>query len=173
VVRTRELAERLGYLQNAIGGVLDPLSSYLVLRGIRTLPLRMQRHCANALQIAQWLETQAVVAQVLYPGLASHPQHALAHQLFPQGFGGMVSFRLRADESGVRRFLSALNIVKLAESLGAVESLICQPWKMSHGSLPEAERLARDIDPSLLRLSVGVEHVTDLIADLQQAFSSL
>jgi cystathionine gamma-lyase len=171
IVRTPELAERLGYLQNAVGGVLDPFSSFLVVRGLRTLPLRMQQHCRNAQQIAAWLASQAGVREVIYPGLESHPQHELAKRQFPQGFGGMISLRLDTDEAGVLRFLSGLKIFALAESLGAVESLIAQPWTMSHGSLPEAQRLARNIDPGLLRLSVGVEHADDLVADLRNALT--
>jgi len=168
IVRSPELAERLGYLQNAVGGVLDPFSSFLALRGLRTLPLRVQRHCSNAQAIAEWLGQQAGVADVIYPGLPSHPQHALARQQFPRGFGGIVSVRLQADEAGVRRFLAALKLFTLAESLGGVESLVNLPWAMTHASIPEEDRLRRGVGPNLLRLSVGVEHVDDLIDDLRQ-----
>lgn len=173
IVRTPELAERLGYLQNAVGGVLDPFSSFLALRGLRTLPLRMQRHSSNALAIAQWLEGRAGVEDVIYPGLASHPQHALAQRQYPRGFGGVVTLRLKADDAGVRRFLAALKVFTLAESLGGVESLVNLPWAMTHGSIPEDNRLRRGITPNLLRLSVGVEHIDDLIADLQAGLAAI
>ena len=173
VVRTPELAERLGFLQNSVGAILDPFSSFLVLRGLRTLPLRMQRHVSNALAVSEWLEGRPGVAQVIHPGLASHPQHALARRQFPRGAGGMVSVRLRTDDAGARRFLAALRIFTLAESLGGVESLVNQPWAMTHASLPEADRRARGIDPALLRLSVGVEHIDDLLADLQRGLSAV
>ncbi|QNM96572.1 trans-sulfuration enzyme family protein [Chitinimonas koreensis] len=173
IVRTPELAERLGYLQNAVGGVLDPFSSFLALRGLKTLPLRMQRHSANALVLAEWLEGRAGVEDVIYPGLASHPQHALARQQFLRGFGGIVSVRIASDEAGVRRFLAALELFTLAESLGGVESLVNLPWAMTHASIPEADRLRRGVTPNLLRLSVGVEHVDDLRADLERGFAAL
>lgn len=173
IVRTPELAQRLGYLQNAVGAVLDPFSSFLVLRGLRTLALRMQRHGSNAQAIAEWLEGQPGAEQVIYPGLTSHPDHAVAKRQFLRGFGGVVSVRLRADDAGVLRFLKALRIFTLAESLGGVESLVNLPWSMTHASLPEADRLARGINPALIRLSVGIEHAGDLIADLQQGLAIL
>lgn len=173
IVRTNELAQRLRYLQNAAGAVLDPFSSFLVLRGLRTLALRMQRHSTNTQAIAEWLERQPAAQQVIYPGLASHPDHALASRQFHHGFGGVVSVRLDTNDAGILRFISALRIFTLAESLGGVESLVNQPWSMTHASLPEAERLARGIDPALLRLSVGVEHANDLIADLERGFAAL
>lgn len=173
IVRTPELAGRLGYLQNSVGAVLDPFSSFLVLRGMRTLPLRMQRHSSNAQSIAEWLEKQRGVQQVIYPGLASHPDHAVAKRQFPRGMSGVISLRLQADDTGVRRFLAALQIITLAESLGGVESLINQPWGMTHASLPEADRVARGIGPDLLRLSVGIEHVDDLIDDLRRGLDAL
>lgn len=173
IVRTPELAERLGYLQNAVGGVLDPFSSFLALRGLRTLALRMQRHSSNALGIAQWLEGQAAVEKVAYPLLPSHPQYALAQRQFTRGAGGVVSVWLKADDAGVRRFIAALQLFTLAESLGGVESLLNLPWAMTHASIPEADRLRRGVSPNLLRLSVGVEHIDDLIADLQAGFAAL
>jgi cystathionine gamma-lyase len=173
IVRTEELAERLGYLQNSVGAVLDPFSSFLALRGLRTLPLRVARHCENALAIAQWLETQAGVLDVIYPGLERHPQHALARRQFEHGFGGIVSVRLKTDDAGVRRFLAALKLFTLAESLGGVESLVNQPFAMTHASLPLALRRARGIEENLLRFSVGVEHVDDLIADLAGGFAAV
>lgn len=173
IVRTPELAQRLSYLQNAVGAVLDPFSSFLALRGLRTLALRMQRHGSNAHGIAEWLEAQPGVEQVIYPGLDSHPDHVLAKRQFVHGFGGMVSVRLKTDEAGSLRFLKALQIFTLAESLGGVESLVNQPWAMTHASLPAADRLARGINPALIRFSVGIEHVDDLIADLRQGLAAL
>ncbi|WP_374539091.1 trans-sulfuration enzyme family protein [Chitinimonas taiwanensis] len=173
IVRTPELAERLGYLQNAVGGVLDPFSSFLALRGLRTLALRMQRHSSNALGIAQWLEGLAAVEKVAYPLLPSHPQYALAQRQFKRGAGGVVSVWLKADDAGVRRFIAALQLFTLAESLGGVESLLNLPWAMTHASIPEADRLRRGVSPNLLRLSVGVEHIDDLIADLQAGFAAI
>ncbi|PHV10176.1 trans-sulfuration enzyme family protein [Chitinimonas sp. BJB300] len=173
IVRTPELAERLGYLQNAVGGVLDPFSSFLAMRGLRTLALRMQRHSSNAQSVAEWLAAQGGVEYVAYPGLPSHPQHALAKRQFPRGFGGVVSVWLKADDAGVRRFIAALKVFTLAESLGGVESLLNLPWAMTHASIPEPDRIRRGITPKLLRLSVGVEHIDDLIADLRAGFAAV
>ncbi|QDQ26295.1 PLP-dependent transferase [Chitinimonas arctica] len=173
IVRTPELAERLAYLQNAVGGVMDPFSSFLALRGLRTLPLRMQRHSSNGLAVAEWLSAQAGVEKIAYPGLPSHPQHELAKRQFPRGFGGIVTIWLKADDAGVRRFLAALKVFTLAESLGGVESLVNLPWAMTHGSIPEDNRLRRGITPNLLRLSVGVEHIDDLLADLAAGLAAL
>jgi cystathionine gamma-lyase len=173
IVKSPELAERLAYLQNALGGILDPQSSFTALRGLRTLALRMQRHIDNAHAIAEWLEGHPAVEAVLYPGLAKHAQANLVRRQFPRGTGGMVSVRIRSDQAGVRRFLAALHVFTLAESLGGVESLVNVPWAMTHGSIPEADRLRRGITPNLLRLSVGIEHVDDLIADLKAGFDAL
>ncbi|MBV8657470.1 MAG: aminotransferase class V-fold PLP-dependent enzyme [Burkholderiales bacterium] len=173
IVRTPELAERLGYLQNAVGGVLDPFSSFLALRGLKTLPLRMAQHSRNALALAEWLQGQAGVEEVIYPGLINHPQHALAKRQFKRGFGGIVSVRLKADDAGVRRFLAALKVFTLAESLGGVESLVNLPWAMTHASIPEADRIRRGVGPNLLRLSVGVEHIDDLVADIQAGLDAI
>ncbi|MBS0972364.1 trans-sulfuration enzyme family protein [Serratia rubidaea] len=164
------LAEQLGFLQNAVGGILDPFSSFLTLRGIRTLALRMDRHSASALRIAQWLEQQPQVENVYYPGLTSHPQHALASRQMQQ-FGGMISLRLRGDDDYARRVIGRLALFTLAESLGGVESLIGQPASMTHASIPLEQRLKTGITPQLLRLSVGIEDADDLIADLQQALA--
>ena len=164
------LAEQLGFLQNAVGGILDPFSSFLTLRGIRTLALRMDRHSTSALRIAQWLEQQPQVENVYYPGLTSHPQHALAGRQMQQ-FGGMISLRLRGDDDYARRVISRLALFTLAESLGGVESLIGQPASMTHASIPLEQRLKTGITPQLLRLSVGIEDADDLIADLQQALA--
>ncbi|MNI42760.1 Cystathionine beta-lyase [compost metagenome] len=165
-----ELAEQLGFLQNAVGGILDPFSSFLTLRGIRTLALRMERHSNSALRIAQWLESQPQVEEVYYPGLPSHPQHALAAKQM-SSFGGMISVRLKGDDAFARRVIKRSKLFTLAESLGGVESLISQPFSMTHASIPLEQRLKTGITPQLLRLSVGIEDADDLIADLQQALA--
>jgi cystathionine gamma-lyase len=168
----QELRERLGFLQNAVGAIAGPFDSFLALRGLKTLALRMERHCANALELAKWLETQPQVARVLYPGLESHPQHALAVRQM-HGFGGMISLKLRSDLAGAKRFLERLELFALAESLGGVESLVEHPAIMTHASIPEADRIARGIDDSLIRLSVGVEDVDDLRGDLARGLRAL
>jgi cystathionine gamma-lyase len=170
--RHAALAERLAYLQNAVGGVAGAFDSFLVLRGLKTLALRMECHCANALELAQWLREQPQVAQVYYPGLASHPQHALAKRQM-RAFGGMVSVRLDADLAGVKRFLERCRLFALAESLGGVESLIEHPALMTHGSIPETQRAALGIDDALVRLSVGIEDVEDLRRDLRDALDAV
>jgi len=170
VVRADEsLRERLGYLQNAIGGVSGPFDSFLTLRGIKTLALRMERHCANAQAIAEFLECHARVEKVYYPGLASHPQHALAKRQMTGGYGGIVTAVLRGSLDDTRRMLERCELFSLAESLGGVESLIEHPGLMTHASLPAAMRASLGITDGLIRLSVGVEDVNDLIADLRQA----
>ncbi len=168
VGRRPDLAERLRFLQNAVGAVSGPFDSFLALRGVKTLALRMERHCENALRIAEWLESRRDVLRVHYPGLASHPQHGLARRQM-SGFGGMVSAVLDGGVGRARRFLERCQIFALAESLGGVESLIEHPALMTHASIPPAQRAAIGIDDGLVRLSVGVEHVDDLIADLDAA----
>jgi len=170
VVRADEsLRERLGYLQNAIGGVSGPFDSFLTLRGIKTLALRMERHCSNAQVIAEFLEGHAKVEKVYYPGLASHPQHALAKRQMKGGYGGIVTAVLRGSLDDTRRVLERCELFSLAESLGGVESLIEHPGLMTHASLPAAMRASLGITDGLIRLSVGVEDVNDLIDDLRQA----
>jgi cystathionine gamma-lyase len=170
VVRSDQgLQERLAYLQNAIGGVSGPFDSFLTLRGIKTLALRMQRHCANALAVAQFLEGHEKVRKVFYPGLASHAQHALAKRQMVGGFGGIVTAELRGTLEDARRMLERCELFSLAESLGGVESLIEHPGLMTHASLPPAMRASLGISDGLIRLSVGVEAVDDLIADLKHA----
>jgi cystathionine gamma-lyase len=170
VVRADEsLRERLGYLQNAIGGVSGPFDSFLTLRGIKTLALRMERHCSNAQAIAEFLEGHAKVGKVYYPGLASHPQHALAKRQMKGGYGGIVTAVLRGSLDDTREMLERCELFALAESLGGVESLIEHPGLMTHASLPSAMRASLGITDGLIRLSVGVEDVNDLIADLRQA----
>jgi cystathionine gamma-lyase len=163
-----ELAERLSFLQNAVGAVLSPFDSFLALRGLKTLHLRMARHCESALAIAQRLSRHPKIARVHYPGLPEHPRHALACRQM-NGFGGMVTLVLRGGLGDARRFLERLRIFVCAESLGGVESLAEHPAIMTHASLPAAIRAQLGIDDSLVRLSVGVEDVDDLIADIEQA----
>ncbi|EKN6004184.1 TPA: PLP-dependent transferase [Yersinia enterocolitica] len=165
-----ELAEQLGFLHNAVGGILDPFSSFLTLRGLRTLALRMARHNDSAQRIAEWLEQQPQVENVYYPGLKSHPQHALAAKQMA-GFGGMISVRLKGDDEFARAVIKRSHLFTLAESLGGVESLISQPYSMTHASIPLETRLKHGITPQLLRLSVGIEDTEDLIADLDQALN--
>jgi cystathionine gamma-lyase len=171
IVRDPDLAERIAYLQNAVGGVPGPFDAFLTLRGIKTLALRMERHCANALAIAQFLEQHPQVERVYYPGLASHPQHALAKAQMAAGFGGIVTAIVRGGLESARRTLERCRLFALAESLGGVESLIEHPGIMTHASLPAATRESLGISDGLIRLSVGVEDVQDLIAELRQALS--
>jgi len=166
-----DLGERIAYLQNAIGAVPGPFDAFLVLRALKTLPLRMERHSTNALAVAQWLERHPKIARVAYPGLASHPQHALAKRQMT-GFGGMVTAVLKGGLDAAKRFLERTEIFALAESLGGVESLIEHPAIMTHASIPAEMRARLGIDDGLVRLSVGVEDVDDLIADLDQALSA-
>lgn len=168
----RELAERLRFLQNAVGGISGPFDSFLVLRGIKTLALRMQRHCDNALAVAEFLARHPASRRVIYPGLASHPQHALACRQM-RGFGGMVTVELATDLAGCRRVLERVRLFTLAESLGGTESLLEHPAIMTHASVPEEQRRALGIGDSLVRLSIGIEDVDDLIADLRQALSGI
>ena len=172
VVGNPELAERLGFLQNAVGAIAGPFDAFLTLRGVKTLALRMERHCSNALELAHWLERQPQVARVYYPGLVSHPQHGLARRQM-HGFGGMISLDLNSDLAGARRFLESVRIFALAESLGGVESLIEHPAIMTHASIPAETRAQLGIGDGLVRLSVGVEDVEDLRADLAQALARI
>ncbi|HEY2340523.1 MAG TPA: PLP-dependent aspartate aminotransferase family protein [Steroidobacteraceae bacterium] len=166
-----DLAERIAYLQNAVGAVPGPFDSFLTLRGIKTLALRMERHCANALAVARFLEQHPAIEAVRYPGLASHPQHALARRQMSGGFGGIVTAVLRGGLAASRRALERCRVFALAESLGGVESLIEHPAMMTHASLPSQVRRSLGISDGLIRLSVGVEDVEDLIADLRDALS--
>jgi cystathionine gamma-lyase len=170
--RQAEWRERLTFLQNAVGAIAGPFDSFLALRGVKTLALRMERHNRNALALARWLETQPKVARVRYPGLPSHPQHALAKRQM-HGFGGMVSMDLKTDLAGARRFLEAVKIFSLAESLGGVESLIEHPAIMTHATIPAATRATLGIGDALVRLSVGIEDEADLRADLTRALATI
>jgi len=172
VVKDAELAQRIAFLQNSVGAVPGPQDCYLTLRGLKTLHLRMERHGQNGLAVAQWLERQPKVQRVIYPGLPSHPQHALAARQ-TKGSGGMISIVLGGGLEASRRFLTALHVFTLAESLGGVESLIEHPAIMTHASVPADKRAALGIDDGFIRLSVGVEHVDDLIADLEHGLSQV
>ncbi len=169
VVRDPALAERIGFLQNAIGAVCGPFDSFLALRGLKTLPLRMRQSCETALAIATRLEKHPQVERVLYPALPSHPQHALARRQMPIGGSGIVTFFLKGGLPEARRFLERLEIFTLAESLGGVESLVDHPAIMTHASVPPDARAKLGISDSLVRLSVGIEDTADLIADLESA----
>jgi len=172
VVEDPELGDRLGFLQNAIGGVSGPFDSFLALRGVKTLAVRMQRHCENAEAVAQYLSDHPKVERVYFPGLASHPQHELARRQM-QGFGGMVTATLKGGLAESRRFLERCQVFALAESLGGVESLIEHPALMTHASLPAELRAELGVSDSLVRLSVGIEDAADLIADLEQALAAV
>jgi cystathionine gamma-lyase len=164
-----EMKGKLAFLQNAVGGVPSPFDAFLTLRGIKTLALRMERHCGNAMHIAAWLEKHPKVERVIYPGLASHPQHLLAARQMDRRYGGMVSAVLKGGLGPSRRFLERCKLFTLAESLGGVESLIEHPAIMTHASLPEDVRAGLGISDGLVRLSVGIEDVEDLIAELKYA----
>ncbi len=170
VVRDDRFRERIGFLVNALGTACSPFDAWLVLRGVKTLSYRMAAHCRNAQAVAEWLEKHPSVKRVYYPGLASHPQHALARRQM-RGFGGIVSVDLDLDRVSVDRFLERLEVFSLAESLGGVESLVEQPWTMSHASISEQSRRNAGISPATLRLSIGIEHPDDLIADLDRALA--
>jgi len=172
VGENKELGDQIAFLQNSVGAIAGAFDSFLVMRSLKTLALRMERHCANALEIARWLEEQPQVKLVSYPGLKSHPQHDLARQQM-RGFGGMVTITLKTDLEGTKRFLENTELFALAESLGGVESLINHPALMTHASVPKEQRDALGVTDSLVRLSVGIEDVRDLIDDLKNAFEAI
>ena len=171
VMNDQELYNKLQFLQNAAGGVPGPFDCFLVLRGIKTLAIRMERHAGNALKIAQFLENHPKVRKVIYPGLSSHPQHELAKKQMT-GFGGIVTFFIKGGLEAARRFLERVTVFSLAESLGGVESLIEHPAIMTHASLPKEVREKIGISDELIRVSVGIENVDDLIDDLENALAS-
>jgi cystathionine gamma-lyase len=173
VTASEELAEKIAFLQNAVGAISGPFDSFLALRGLKTLALRMRQTSENALAIAEWLERQPNVARVLYPGLPSHPQHELAKRQMKNGFSGIVTFFVKGGLEEAKRFLERLQIFTIAESLGGVESLVDHPGLMTHASIPPEQRKALGIDDSLIRLSVGIEDASDLIADLDQALRAV
>jgi len=166
-----ELIEKLAFLQNAVGGVPSPFDAFLTLRGIKTLALRMERHCGNAMHVAAFLQKHPKIDKVIYPGLASHPQHLLAAKQMGQRYGGMVTAVLKGGLPSAKRFLERCKLFTLAESLGGVESLIEHPAIMTHASLPEDVRAGLGIDAGLVRLSVGIESIDDLLAELKEALS--
>jgi len=172
VTSDQKIAERLAFLSNSMGGVQGAFDSFLALRSLKTLPLRMKAHAENAQKIAEYLEKHPLVEKIIYPGLKSHPQHELAKQQM-SGFGGMITFFIKGGMNAARKFLESVEIFALAESLGGVESLIEHPAIMTHASVPPEQRRALGIDDSLIRLSVGVEDLTDLLADLDQAFNKV
>jgi len=168
----KELGDRMWFLQNSVGAIQGAFDSFLVLRSLKTLALRMERHCANALEIARWLEERSQVKSVSYPGLKSHPQHDRARTQM-RGFGGMVTIVLNTDLEGTKRFLEHTHLFSLAKSLGGVESLINHPALMTHASIPKEQREALGVTDSLVRISVGVEDLRDLIDDLQFGFEAV
>ncbi len=172
VVRDAELGERLAYLQNAVGAVPGPFDSFLILRGLKTLHLRMERHCSNAQQLAEWLQDHPAIERVVYPGLASHPDHEIASRQM-KAFGGMITVIVRGGAAKARTALERFRVFALAESLGGVESLVEHPGIMTHASIPAERRKELGISDCLIRLSVGVEDVDDLRDDLDQALSEI
>ncbi len=168
VGKNKELAERIGFLQNSIGSIAGPFDSFLAHRGLKTLGIRMARHSENAMKIAEWLEKHPKVGKVIYPGLPSHPQHAVAKKQMA-AFGGMITIILKGGLEDARKMLEKCKIFALAESLGGIESLIEHPAIMTHASIPAEQRKAVGIEDGLIRLSVGIEEAEDLIADLEQA----
>ena len=166
-----ELAEQVAFLQNSVGAVQGPFDSFLALRGLKTLHLRMRAHCENAQALAEWLQSHPAIEAVIYPGLASHPHHALAKRQM-DGFGGMLSVRVKGGLDGAKRFCERLELFTLAESLGGVESLVNHPAIMTHASIPPARRAELGIADDLVRLSVGVETLEDLRADLDHALAA-
>jgi cystathionine gamma-lyase len=170
IVGAKELLDPIKFYQNAAGGVPGPFDSYLVLRGLKTLAVRMDRHCENATGLAAWLAKHPAVAKVYYPGLPDHPGHAIAAKQM-RGFGGMISMKLRGGIPAANQFMSRTRLFSLAESLGGVESLLCHPATMTHASIPKDVREARGVDDGLLRLSVGIEDIADLKSDLEHALT--
>ncbi|MGF1578992.1 MAG: cystathionine gamma-synthase [Gemmataceae bacterium] len=171
VIGSKELLAPIAFYQNAAGGVPGPFDAWITLRGIKTLAVRMERHCQNAKQLSQWLKSQPLVDKLYYPGLPEHPGHELAAKQM-RGFGGMISVSIKGGKEAALRVLTRTKLFSLAESLGGVESLIGHPTTMTHASIPKETREARGIDDGLIRFSVGIEEVEDLQADLEQAFHS-
>ena len=173
LMKEKELGDKIKYIQNACGAILAPFDSWLVIRGVETLHLRVQQHSRNALAVARFLETHPAVDKVFYPGLPTHPNHDVAKKQ-SSGFGGIVSFTLKEDtEAAATSFVTQTQYFKLAESLGGVKSLLCHPAQMTHKSIPAEKRRAAGVSDSLVRLSVGLEEAEDLITDLEQAFEKI
>ncbi|MGA0588038.1 cystathionine gamma-synthase [Dyella sp. KRB-257] len=171
VAGTRELAEQMGFLQNSVGAIAGPFDAFLAMRGLKTLHLRMKAHCESALELAKWLEKHPAIERVIYPGLKSHPQHALAKRQM-DGFGGIISVQVKGGLKKARKMLERCELFALAESLGGVESLIEHPAIMTHASVPAANRKRLGISDGLVRLSVGVENIEDLYLELSRALAS-
>jgi cysteine-S-conjugate beta-lyase len=173
VTKTKELGDQIKFIQNASGAILSPFDSWLTIRGIETLHLRIKQHCTNAMIIAEFLQNHSAVYKVYYPGLSSHPNHLIAKQQ-AKGFGGVVSFSLKEDTAeAATRFVTSTKLFKLAESLGGVKSLVCHPASMTHKSIPVAIRKAAGVSDSLIRLSVGIEDAEDLIRDILNALEKI
>lgn len=169
VTKSKDIADKLAFLSNSMGGIMSPFDAFMCLRSLKTLPIRMRQHEQNALKVAQFLSDHSKVEKVFYPGLKSHPQHELAQQQMT-GFGGMITFFIKGGMNSSRAFLENVNVFSLAESLGGVESLIEHPAIMTHASVPADKRKILGIDDSLIRLSVGIEDIEDLLSDLKNAF---
>lgn len=170
----KELFDKIYYYQRLFGGVLSPFDAFLLERGVKTLALRMEAHCRNALKIAQFLEAHPKISSVIYPGLESHPHHELAKRLYQRnGFGGMMAFDVKGSVEGGRKFVESLKLIHLAVSLGGVESLISHPATMTHRHVPTEDRRRSGISDGMMRFSVGVENVDDLIADITQALEQV
>ncbi|MET0243268.1 MAG: PLP-dependent aspartate aminotransferase family protein [Flavitalea sp.] len=173
ITKDPELGAKIKFMQNACGNILGPFDSWLLIRGIETLPLRIKQHCSNAQVIAEWLQSHPAVKQVFYPGLKSHPNHDIAKKQ-SKGFGGIISFTLNTDSiEAAESVVTSTNLFKLAESLGGIKSLLCHPAQMTHKSIPTEKRRAAGVSDSLIRLSVGLEDVEDLISDLDQSLQNL
>ncbi|AIF49385.1 cystathionine beta-lyase [Dyella japonica A8] len=171
VAGSKEMAEQMAFLQNSVGAIAGPFDSFLAMRGLKTLHLRMKAHCESAMHLAKWLEGHSAIDRVIYPGLKSHPQHALAKRQM-QGFGGIISIEVKGGLKSARRMLERCELFALAESLGGVESLIEHPAIMTHASVPPANRKRLGISDGLVRLSVGVEDVVDLQGELQRSLAA-
>jgi len=173
VTKEKELGDKIKYIQNACGAILAPFDSWLVIRGIETLHLRVKQHCASAQTVAAFLENHPAVDKVFYPGLKTHPNHEIAKKQ-SKGFGGIVSFTLKTDtEDAAVQFVTQTNLFKLAESLGGIKSLVSHPANMTHKSIPAEKRRAAGVSDSLIRLSIGLEDAEDLVADLEQTFEKI
>ncbi len=172
VTNEAQIAEKLAFLSNSMGGIQGPFDSFMALRSLKTLPIRMKAHAENAMKLAEFLESHSQVEKVLYPGLKSHPQHELAKAQM-SGFGGMITFFIKGGFNAAKKFLESVQVFALAESLGGVESLVEHPAIMTHASVPPEQRKILGIDDSLIRLSVGIEDYDDLLTDLKQAFAKI
>jgi cystathionine beta-lyase/cystathionine gamma-synthase len=172
ITQSKELAERISFLQNAVGAVPAPMDCFLILRGLRTLALRMNRHCESAQTLAERLQDNAKVTRIFYPGLKSHPTHEIAQRQM-NAFGGIISLEVEGGEAGARKFAAQLKLFATAESLGGIESLINHPWTMTHAAIPETQRYDAGMTPGLIRLSVGIEDMEDLWQDLESALETL